>query len=64
MAKKVKEVLDLLIQNGWILVEGGKGSHRKLKKDGERFFIIVPGKLSDTLPIGTEKSILKQAGIK
>ncbi|MGL5619528.1 MAG: type II toxin-antitoxin system HicA family toxin, partial [Tannerellaceae bacterium] len=48
MAKKVKEVLDLLIQNGWILVEGGKGSHRKLKKDGERFFIIVPGKLSDT----------------
>ncbi|MGL5562341.1 MAG: type II toxin-antitoxin system HicA family toxin [Tannerellaceae bacterium] len=31
---------------------------------GGRFFIIVPGKLSDTLPIGTEKSILKQAGNK
>lgn len=63
MAKKVKEVIDLLKANGWTEKEGrGKGSHRLFIKPGQRP-ITIPGKLSDDLAIGTERSILKSAGL-
>ncbi|MGL4806261.1 MAG: type II toxin-antitoxin system HicA family toxin [Bacteroidales bacterium] len=55
--------MDLLKVNGWTEKEGqGKGSHRLFIKPGKRP-IIVPGKLSDDLAIGTERSIFKSAGL-
>ncbi len=37
MPYKYREAHKLLIQNGWRLVAGGKGSHRKYKKGGRIF---------------------------
>ena len=62
MAQKVKEVVDLLEENGWRCVRIS-GSHRIFQKDGARRPIVVPNKLSNDLPIGTLKSILREAGL-
>ena len=63
MTKKVKEVSDLLEENGWKLVRI-KGDHRIYYKDGARRPIVVPGNMNDDLAIGTLKSILKEAGLQ
>lgn len=63
MTKKVKEVSDLLEQNGWRLVRI-KGDHRIYYRDGAKRPIVVPGNMNDDLAIGTLKSILKEAGLQ
>ena len=63
MTKKVKEVSDLLEENGWKLVRI-KGDHRIYCKDGAKRPIVVPGNMNDDLAIGTLKSILKEAGLQ
>ena len=63
MTKKVREVADLLEQNGWDLVRI-KGDHRIYYKEGARRPIVVPGNMNDDLAIGTLKSILKEAGLQ
>ena len=60
---KVAEVLRLLQQDGWSLV-GQRGSHRQFKHAAKPGRVTVPGKPSDDLAIGTQNSILKQAGLK
>ncbi len=60
---KVAEVLRLLQQDGWSLV-GQKGSHRQFKHGAKPGRVTVPGKPSDDLAVGTQNSILKQAGLK
>lgn len=62
MTKKVKEVADLLVKNGWRLVRI-KGDHRIFTKDGARRPIVLPGNLNDDLASGTLKSILREAGL-
>lgn len=62
MVKKVKEVIDLLEENGWVFARM-KGDHRIFKKAGQRS-IVVPGTLNHDLPEGTYNSILRQAGLK
>ena len=62
MTKTVKEVSDLLVQNGWCLVRI-KGDHRIFTKEGAGRPIVVPGNMNDDLAIGTLKSILKGAGL-
>lgn len=59
---KVSELLKLLEEDGWYLV-AIKGSHRQFKHATKLGRVTVPGKPSRVLPIGTERSILKQAGI-
>lgn len=54
-----KKIISKLVGDGWQEVQGGKGSHRKLKKDNAT--IIVPHPKKD-LPIGTARSIAKAAG--
>ena len=61
MTKKVNEVIDLLIENGW-QYRGTKGDHHIFTKKGKRT-IVVNGKRSHDLPIGTLKSILRTAGL-
>jgi predicted RNA binding protein YcfA (HicA-like mRNA interferase family) len=60
---KVKEVLALLLQDGWILTRT-RGSHRQYHHPGKPGVVTVAGKASDDLGPGTVNSILKQAGLK
>lgn len=60
---KVKEVIALLEENGWEYTRQ-TGGHRIFKKPGAKRPIPVSGKLSDDVPKGTLKSILREAGIK
>jgi predicted RNA binding protein YcfA (HicA-like mRNA interferase family) len=59
---KVSQLLKILEQDGWYLVTTC-GSHRQFKHPTKAGRVTVPGKPSRMLPIGTERSILKQAGI-
>lgn len=55
-----KAILKRLKKEGWEEIGGGgKGSHRKLKKDNQ--VIILPHPKKD-LPKGTARSIAKAAG--
>jgi predicted RNA binding protein YcfA (HicA-like mRNA interferase family) len=63
MPMKVAEVLRLLQQDGWFLV-AQKGSHRQFKHPIKAGRVTVPGKPGDDLALGTQNSILKQAGLK
>lgn len=40
-----------------------RGSHRVYVHPTKPGIVVVPGKLSKDLPLGTERSILKQAGL-
>lgn len=62
MPLKVSEIIKLLEGDGWYHVRT-RGSHRIYWHPTKPGTVTVPGKLSKTLPIGTERSILKQAGI-
>lgn len=54
-----KEMVKLLAANGWIKTKGGKGSHIKMEKRGERPITVPHGELNKY----TERGIRKQAGI-
>jgi predicted RNA binding protein YcfA (HicA-like mRNA interferase family) len=60
---KVREVLRLLTDDGWSQI-AQKGSHRQFRHPLKPGKVTVPGKLSDDLPPGTLKSILRQAGLE
>ncbi|NEO72093.1 type II toxin-antitoxin system HicA family toxin [Moorena sp. SIO3H5] len=49
---KVKEVLKRLKKDGWYQVRM-RGSHRILSHPQKPGIVVVPGKLSDDIPIGT-----------
>jgi predicted RNA binding protein YcfA (HicA-like mRNA interferase family) len=57
---KVKEVLKILEEDGWY-IDRTRGSHRILKHPSKSGIVVVPGKPSDDIPIGTLSSIWKQA---
>jgi len=59
---KVGEIVKLIEHDGWYLVRV-KGSHRQFRHPTKPGTVTVSGKPSTDLPIGTERSILKQAGI-
>ena len=52
-----------LENDGWYLV-ATRGSHRQFRHRHVAGRVTVAGKPSDTLPPGTERSILRQAGIE
>ncbi len=59
----VREVLKLLHEDGWCEVDGRtKGSHIQLKHPTKPGKVTVPAHGGD-LPLGTLKSIKKQAGL-
>ena len=60
---KVKELIALLIQDGWFEVRT-KGSHRQFHHRLKRGTVTVAGKPSIDVPPGTLNSVLKQAGLK
>ena len=63
-ALKVREVIRLIEEDGWVLV-ATRGSHRQYKhRIRSRDVLQWPGKPADDLAPGTLNSILKQAGLK
>ncbi len=63
MPLKVGEILRMLESDGWYLVSM-TGSHRQYKHPVKPGRVTVAGKLSADLPPGTERSILRQAGLR
>jgi predicted RNA binding protein YcfA (HicA-like mRNA interferase family) len=59
---KVSEMIKLIEDDGWYLI-ATRGSHRQYKHPVKPGRVTVPGKLSKELPPGTERSILRQAGL-
>lgn len=57
---KDKDLLKLLLQNGWML-DRVKGSHHVLKKDGQTEVIPIHGQ---DVPTGLLNKILKRTGLK
>jgi predicted RNA binding protein YcfA (HicA-like mRNA interferase family) len=60
---KVGEIISLIEADGWYLV-ATRGSHRQFKHPTKSGRVTIAGKSSADLPPGTERSILKQAGIQ
>ena len=63
MPMKVRDVIRLLEQNGWVEMRS-KGSHRHFKHPKEAAVITVPGNQGKELATGTLNAILKKAGLK
>jgi len=60
---KVKDAIKKIEQDGWYL-KRTKGSHRQFKHQNKSGTVTISGKLSKEVPIGTLKSIWKQAQIE
>jgi predicted RNA binding protein YcfA (HicA-like mRNA interferase family) len=60
---KVREVIARLEADGWYQVRT-KGSHRHFRHPTKAGLVTVAGKLSLDVPIGTLKSIWKQAQLE
>ena len=60
---KCSELLRILKKDGWYPISQ-KGSHIKLIHDNKKGIIIFPNHGSQEIGKGTEKKILKDAGIK
>jgi predicted RNA binding protein YcfA (HicA-like mRNA interferase family) len=60
---RVREVIRRLIDDSWLQVLQ-KGSHRQFKHPVKLSKVTVPCKLSDDIPIGTYKNILRQAELE
>lgn len=60
---KIKLVLRMLADDGWVLV-ATRGSHRQFEHPLKSGRVTVAGKESDDLAPGTFNSILKQAKLK
>ncbi|MGA2780205.1 MAG: type II toxin-antitoxin system HicA family toxin [Steroidobacteraceae bacterium] len=59
---RVRDVIRLIEQDGWRQVRT-TGSHRQFHHAAKRGTVTIAGKLAMDVPIGTLKSILKQARI-
>ena len=60
---KVREVIRRIEQAGWRLVRQ-RGSHRQFKHPFRPGVVTIAGRDGADLPIGTLKSIFRQAGIR
>jgi predicted RNA binding protein YcfA (HicA-like mRNA interferase family) len=49
---KVREVIKILEADGWY-IDRTRGSHRILKHQSKSGIVVVPGKPSDDIPVGT-----------
>lgn len=60
---KARELIARLEADGWFLVRG-RGSHRQYHHRSKHGTVTVSAKLNVDVPVGTLKSVSKQAGIK
>jgi predicted RNA binding protein YcfA (HicA-like mRNA interferase family) len=59
---KVSEMIRLIEADGWYLA-ATRGSHRQYKHPAKQGRVTIAGQRSAVLPPGTERSILRQAGL-
>ncbi|HIM62743.1 MAG TPA: type II toxin-antitoxin system HicA family toxin [Dehalococcoidia bacterium] len=59
----VRDVLDLLREDGWYLVRQ-RGSHRQFKHTDKIGRVTVAGHPRDDIPPGTLNNIFRQAGLR
>ena len=62
MPLTVHQMIKLIEADGWTLVRV-RGGHRHYIHETKPGVVTVPRQAGPDLPIGTERSILKQAGI-
>jgi predicted RNA binding protein YcfA (HicA-like mRNA interferase family) len=62
MPRKVREMIKLIEADGWTLART-RGSHRQYVHPTKPGVVTIAGKPGADLPRGTERSILKQAGL-
>ena len=58
---KVRDVINWLEKEGWTLVRTS-GSHRDYRHPNKPAIVTIAGKPGSDIPIGTLKSIFRQAG--
>lgn len=63
MPLKVGAMIRWVEAEGWVL-KRTRGSHRQYRHPTKPGKVTISGKPSDTLPPGTEASILRQADLK
>lgn len=63
MPKKYGDVRSALIEDGWRVLRQ-RGSHEVWAKRGHGARIVVAGKDSDTVPVGTLSSIRRASGLE
>ena len=61
---KVKEIIAILISQGWYLDRQNGTSHRQFKHPTVRRTVTVDGKLSGDVEIENLKSMERQSGLK
>jgi predicted RNA binding protein YcfA (HicA-like mRNA interferase family) len=59
---KVREAVRLIEEDGWVLTRT-RGSHRQYKHPTKPGLVTIPGKPGKDLPVGLQRSILRQAGL-
>ena len=59
---KVREAVKLIEKDGWVLSRT-RGSHRQFKHPTKPGLVTIPGKPGRDLPVGLQRSILRQAGL-
>ena len=57
-----RDIIKILTKDGWYEYESATGSHHSFKHPNKKGRVVVPHPKKD-LPIGTVKSIIKQAQI-
>jgi predicted RNA binding protein YcfA (HicA-like mRNA interferase family) len=62
-AMKVREVIRLIEDDGWLHI-ATRVSHRQFKHPTKPGRVTIAGKPSDDLARGTERSIMRQAGLE
>jgi predicted RNA binding protein YcfA (HicA-like mRNA interferase family) len=62
-AMKVREAIRLIEDDGWVHI-ATRGSHRQFKHPIKPGRVTIAGKPSDDLARGTERSIMRQAGLE
>jgi len=60
---KVREIIRRLQEDGWSQISQ-KGCHRQFEHPTKPGKVTVPGHPADDVPLGTFKSILRQAGLE
>jgi predicted RNA binding protein YcfA (HicA-like mRNA interferase family) len=59
---KVRDAIRLIEGDGWVLSRT-RGSHRQYKHPNKPGLVTIPGKPAKDLPVGLQRSILRQAGL-
>jgi predicted RNA binding protein YcfA (HicA-like mRNA interferase family) len=60
---KYRDLIKRVEQDGWRYLRT-TGSHAQYKHDVKRGLVTIPAKAGKDVPVGTLKSILRQAGLE